>query len=47
MLSATKMILIYLYYRIWSVQLKVIYGHVLDTLAFDRNENTNIKYKNK
>ena len=31
------MILIYLNYRIWSIQLKVIYGHVLDTLAFDRN----------
>ena len=35
-LSATKMILIYFNYRIWSVQLKVIYGNVLDTLTFDR-----------
>ena len=36
-LSFTKMILIYVNYRIWFVQLKIIYGHVLNTLAFDRN----------
>ena len=40
-LSASKMILIYLNYRIWSVKLKDIYGHVLDTLAFDRNGKQN------
>ena len=36
-LSVTKMILIYLNYRLWSVKLKDIYGEVLDTLVFDRN----------
>ena len=36
-LSVTKMILIYLNYRLWSVKLKVIYGKVLDTLVLDRN----------
>ena len=33
-LSVTKMILIYLNYRLWSVKLKVIYENVLDTLVF-------------
>ena len=36
-LSVTKMILIYLNYRLWSAKLKDIYGEVLDTLVFDRN----------
>ena len=36
-LSVTKMILIYLNYRLWISKLKDIYGEVLDTLLFDRN----------
>ena len=36
-LSVTKMILIYLNYRLWSIKLKDIYGEVLDTLVLDRN----------
>ena len=36
-LSVTKMILIYLNYRLWSMKLKDIYGEVLDTLVLDRN----------
>ena len=36
-LSVTKMILIYLNYRLWSVKLKDIYGEVLDTLVLDRH----------
>ena len=36
-LSITKMILIYLNYRLWSIKLKDIYGGVLDTLVLDRN----------
>ena len=34
-LSVTKMILIYLNYRIWFVKLKVIHENVLNTLVFD------------
>ena len=36
-LSVTKLILIYLNYRLWYVKLKDIYGEVLDTLVFDTN----------
>ena len=36
-LSVTKMILIYLNYRIWSVKLRDIYAEVLNTLVFDIN----------
>ena len=36
-LSVTKMVLIYLNYRLWSIKLKNMYGDVLDTLVFDRN----------
>ena len=36
-LSVTKMILIYLNYRFWSVKLRDIYAEVLDTLVFDIN----------
>ena len=36
-LSVTKMILIYLNYRLWSVKLKDIYGEVLNTLVFNSN----------
>ena len=36
-LSVTKMILIYLNYRFWSVKLRDIYAEVLDTLVFDMN----------
>ena len=36
-LSVTKMILIYLNYRFWSVKLRDIYAEVLNTLVFDMN----------
>ena len=38
-LSVTKMILIYLKYRVWSVKLRDIYAEVLDTVVFDKNLN--------
>ena len=44
-LSVTKMMLIYLNYRIWFVQLKVIYGNVLNTLVFDRDGKYTDEYK--
>ena len=34
-LSVTKMILIYLNYRIWFIKMKVIHENVLNTLVFD------------
>ena len=34
-LSVTKMILIYLNYRIWFIKLKIIHENVLNTLVFD------------
>ena len=39
-LSVSKMVLIYLNYRLWSIKLKVIYAKVLDTLVLERNRNT-------
>ena len=42
-LSATKMILIYLNYRLLLIKLKVIYGKLLDTLVLDRNRNKEIR----
>ena len=39
-LSVSKMVLIYLNYRLWSIKLKVIYAKVLDTLVLERNGNT-------
>ena len=38
-LSVSKMVLIYLNYRLWSIKLKVIYAKVLDTYVFERNGN--------
>ena len=38
-LSVTKMILIYLNYRFWSVKWRVVYGKALDTLVLDRNRD--------
>ena len=38
-LSVSKMVLIYLNYRLWSIKLKVIYAKVLDTLVLERNGN--------
>ena len=39
-LSVTKMILIYLNYRFWSVKWRVVYGKALDTLVLDRNRDS-------
>ena len=39
-LSVSKMVLIYLNYRLWSIKLKVIYAKVLDTLVLERNGST-------
>ena len=39
MLSISKMVLVYLNYRLWSVKLKVIYAKVLDTYFLERNGN--------
>ena len=44
MLSISKMVLVYLNYRLWSVKLKVIYAKVLDTYALERNGNK-LKFK--
>ena len=38
-LSVSKMILIYLNYRLWSIKLKVIYAKTLDTYVLERNRN--------
>ena len=38
-LSVSKMILIYLNYRLWSIKLKVIYAKTLDTYVLERNGN--------
>ena len=39
-LSVTKMILIYLNYRFWSVKWRFVYGKALDTLVLDRNRDS-------
>ena len=36
LLSMTKLILIYLNYRLWSMKLKVMYGKFLDTFILER-----------
>jgi len=38
-LPVSKMVLVYLNYRLWSVKLKVIYAKVLDTYVLERNGN--------
>ena len=38
-LSVSKMILIYINYRLWLIKLKVIYAKVLDTLCLERNRD--------
>ena len=46
-LSLSKMILIYLNYRLWSIKLKVIYAKVLDTLFLERDGNyLNLRVRN-
>ena len=42
-LSISKMILIYLNYKLWLVKWKVIYTKILDTVVLDRNEFDSIK----
>ena len=36
-LSVTRMLLIYLNYRVWFIKQKVIYENLLGTLVFDRD----------
>ena len=37
-LSISKMILIYLNYKLWLIQWKIIHTKILDTVVLDRNE---------